>query len=119
MAVVASKATNGPGIRTLSRGHSNRMTRVTPATRTAERLTLSRWWAYSPHLPRNSAGSGPMSSPSRSLTWLEKMISAMPLVNPVTTGYGMNLIAPPRRARPKPTRMTPPIIVATMSPSTP
>ena len=26
------------------------------------------------------------------MTWLEKMITAIPLVNPVITGYGMNLI---------------------------
>ena len=43
----------------------------------------------------------------------------MPLVNPVTTGSGMNLITPPSFARPKPIRMTPAISVATMSPSTP
>jgi hypothetical protein len=36
-----------------------------------------------------------MRRPSRSLIWLEKMISAMPLVNPVTTGCGMNLMALP------------------------
>ncbi len=60
-----------------------------------------------------------MSSPKRSLTWLEKMISAIPLVNPMVTGKGMNLIAPPMRMNPNTTRITPAISVATRSPSTP
>ena len=41
-----------------------------------------------------------MRSPSRSFTWPEKMITAIPLVKPVTTGKGMNLIAAPSRASP-------------------
>ena len=60
-----------------------------------------------------------MGRPSRSRTWPAKMISAMPLVKPVTTGNGMNLIAPPSRASPNPTRITPPMSVATSRPSTP
>jgi hypothetical protein len=47
------------------------------------------------------------------------MMSAMPLVNPIVTGYGMNLIAPPSRNKPKATRMKPAMRVATTSPSTP
>ena len=34
-------------------------------------------------------------------------MTAMPLVKPVTTGYGMNLIAAPKRARPRITSRTP------------
>jgi hypothetical protein len=40
-------------------------------------------------------------------------------VNPVTTGKGMNLIAPPRRAKPNAIRIRPPMSVATIRPSTP
>ena len=36
-----------------------------------------------------------MPSPSRSRIWVEKMMTAMPLVNPSTIGYGMNLMTPP------------------------
>ena len=43
----------------------------------------------------------------------------MPLVNPIVTGNGMNLIAPPRRSSPKAIRMKPAMSVATTSPSTP
>ena len=34
-----------------------------------------------------------MRRPRKSFIWLEKMITAIPLVNPTTTGCGMNLIA--------------------------
>ena len=44
------------------------------------------------HFSKKSAGTAPMRSPRRSLTWLEKMMTAMPLVKPMTTGCGMNLI---------------------------
>ena len=43
----------------------------------------------------------------------------MALVKPVTTGKGMNLMAPPTRARPRPIRNSPAMSVATVSPSTP
>ncbi len=47
------------------------------------------------------------------------MITAMPLVKPVITGCGMNLIAEPSFARPMITSSTPAISVATVSPSMP
>ncbi len=47
------------------------------------------------------------------------MITAIPLVNPVITGWGMNLIALPSFAKPMMTSSTPAISVATVSPSTP
>ena len=46
-------------------------------------------------------------------------MSAIPLVKPIVTGYGMNLIAPPSRNSPKATRMKPAMSVATTRPSTP
>ena len=49
----------------------------------------------------------------------EKMITAMPLVNPVTTGNGMNLMAAPSFAMPNAISITPASRVATVSPSTP
>jgi hypothetical protein len=53
------------------------------------------------------------------LTWVEKITTAMPAVKPQVTGKGMNLITPPIRARPSPTRAAPAIMVATISPSSP
>jgi hypothetical protein len=50
---------------------------------------------------------------------VEKIITAMPLVNPATTGYGMNLIIDPKRAKPIITIITPAMIVAMVRPSNP
>ena len=58
-----------------------------------------------------------MPSPSRSLIWPEKMTTAMPLVKPAVTGYGMNLTAPPSRVRPMTMSMTPAMTVASTRPS--
>ena len=46
-------------------------------------------------------------------------MSAIPLVNPVTTGYGMNLIAPPNRASPIAISRTPAMSVHATRPSKP
>ena len=46
-------------------------------------------------------------------------MTAIPLVKPVTTGYGMNLIAPPNRARPRAISRTPARTVQIVRPSTP
>ena len=46
-------------------------------------------------------------------------MTAIPLVKPVTTGYGMNLIAAPKRARPRIMRRMPARIVQIVRPSTP
>ncbi len=47
------------------------------------------------------------------------MSAPMAAVKPVTTGKGMNLIAPPSFARPSASRMKPAISVAASRPSTP
>lgn len=47
------------------------------------------------------------------------MITAIPEVNPVMTGYGMNLISAPRRASPRRMRITPAMTVQTTRPSYP
>ena len=75
--------------------------------------------AYASHFARKCAGTAPIRRPSRSLTCDEKMMTAIPLVKPVTTGYGMNLIAPPKRARPNTISMTPAMIVTIVRPSRP
>lgn len=60
-----------------------------------------------------------MDSPRKSLTCPEKMIRAMPDVNPVTTGIGMNLMAVPSLATPSSTSITPAMKMATARPSIP
>ena len=47
------------------------------------------------------------------------MTSALPLVNPTTTGLGMKRTAVPKPKRPATMRMTPAIIVHMKRPSTP
>ena len=59
------------------------------------------------HFSRKSAGTAPIFKPRKSLTWLEKMMTAMPLVNPMTTGCGTNLMTAPSVTAPMMTRKTP------------
>lgn len=60
-----------------------------------------------------------MVRPNRSLIWLEKMITAIPAVKPVTTGSGIYLIHVPNRASPAMTSIAPAISVARTRPSYP
>ena len=118
-AVVTMRATNGLGMRRLNRGQATMMARVSTETDTAQGFIVARCPPKARHFSTNSGGTVPIRSPRKSLTSPEKMIRAMPLVNPMVTGYGMNLMAPPSRARPKPARMTPASRVAAARPSTP
>lgn len=61
---------------------------------------LPRCAKYACQRARNSPGTAPICRPSESLTWLEKMLTAMPAVKPVITGCGMNFINAPSRSRP-------------------
>jgi hypothetical protein len=117
--VHATSATNGAGIVRFTFGHRSRMARPTAETAMADGLALPALRAKAIHFSAKSVGTGPIRSPSRSFTWLLKMMTAMPLVNPVTSGAGMNLMAAPSRATPKPIRMAPARKVATDSPSMP
>ena len=85
----------------------------------AYQLAEPRCAAYDCHFSTNGAGTAPMRRPSTSLTWLEKITTAIPLVKPITTGCGTNLIAAPIRAAPSAMRSTPAMSVATVRPSTP
>ena len=51
-----------------------------------ERSSVVRFWPYAVHLLIKSAGTCGMFSPRKSLTWLEKIMTAMPLVKPTITG---------------------------------
>ncbi len=85
--VVSATAIRKPG----QCGRSLRSTRMIPivpaATPTAAVLTLGRAPASAVSLATIGPGSGPASvSPSRSLSWLARMITAIPEVNPTVTG---------------------------------
>ena len=67
----------------------------------------------------NSPGTLSMCSPKKSLICVLAMITAMPLVNPTTTGRGMNFTAFPRPVMPRNTSITPAISVHMYRPSTP
>ena len=56
-------------------------------------------------------------SPNRSLSWLDAMMIAMPMVKPLTTASGTKAIRLPARSSPASTRIAPAISVASTSPS--
>ena len=118
-AVVAISATNAPGIRRFTRGHSMMMSNERSATPSAEVLTVPMFLPYAATFSKKFAGTAPMLRPRKSLTWLEKMMTAIPLVNPVTRGLGTNLITEPSRASPIASSITPASRVAAVSPSSP
>ena len=60
-----------------------------------------------------------ISIPRKSLICVEKIVSAIPLVNPTTIGYGMNLKMAPIRHSPITTSITPAMIVAIIRPCIP
>jgi len=56
---------------------------------TACKLMLPRACHKASSLGRNAAGSFGTASPSNSLSWLAKMMTAIPAVKPTVTGKGM------------------------------
>lgn len=67
------------------------------------------------------SGPGSLASvrPSRSLSWLARMMTAMPAVNPTVTGKGMYLMNVPSRSSPMARMMAPLSMVASSRPSMP
>ena len=70
-------------------------------------------------LAKNSPGTLSICNPKKSLICVLAMSTAMPFVNPITTGRGMNLTAVPKPVAPKIIRSTPAIIVHMNRPSMP
>jgi hypothetical protein len=119
IAVVTTSATNGAGIFRMNFGQMIRIAIASADIPVASGVIDAALSAYAPHLARNSGGTAVMRRPNRSLICPEKMISAIPLVKPVTTGKGMNLMTLPSLKSPNPTRIAPAMSVATVRPSTP
>jgi hypothetical protein len=67
----------------------------------------------------NSPGTAGVSSPRKSLTCVLAISTAIPLVNPITTGRGMKRTADPRRPAPSAISTTPASTVQVKRPSTP
>ncbi len=85
-AVARIMATNGAGTTREMRGQTASTISVPMATSVVGRLIERRFSPYAVHFSMKSAGTAPIFSPRKSLSWLEKMITAMPEVNPVMTG---------------------------------
>ena len=74
---------------------------------------------YAIHLSTKSAGTFAIWSPKKSLICEEKIMSAIPLVKPTMSEYGMYFSKFPSRANPKPIMIKPAIKVAMVNPSVP
>ena len=68
---------------------------------------------------RSLPGSCARVSPRSSVSWLAKMITAMPAVKPTVTGKGMNLMKVPSRRSPAAASIRPDRKVARISPLIP
>ena len=117
--VVTSSATIDPGSRWLIRGQSRTVATVATAVSVALTLTLAAALTRLAMRGKNSLGTVFKSSPKKSLIWVDAMSTAIPLVNPIVTGRGMNRTAAPNPVRPIRTSMTPAIAVHIKRPETP
>ena len=118
-AVAATSATIEPGTRGARRG----ITRTT-ASEVAASASAAGFHCGSPAASavmrlKNSLGGSGMARPRKSLICVAAMSSAMPLVNPITTGLGMNFTARPNPVTARNTRMAPAIMVTINNPDMP
>src|SRR5215213_578452 len=107
IAVVTKMATNEPGILCVIFGQSNTIVTVMAASENEYQFTEDTYVKYAVHLKIKSAGTAPICNPRRSFTCEERITNAMPLVNPIIKGYGINFITDPNFARPMITSMMP------------
>ena len=84
------------------------MTRTVPIPiKVADGFNVEKWRIYSIHFSTKPGGVASILKPNRSLICVEKITTAIPVVNPVVTGKGMNLINAPIRNNPKAIRKPP------------
>ena len=118
-AVASTRATMGAGTRGANRGRitstasepSPRAVAIGEIVGSARAASISRG--------RNTPLGCAKSSPRKSLIWVLAISTAMPLVNPITTGRGMYRTADPSPVTPSSRIITPAIIVHMSRPSTP
>ena len=96
------------------------MTRTVPTeSATAAGVSVSRALQSAGSFSSSGPGSRSGASPSSSLSWLTKMMIAIPAVKPTVTGNGMNLMKVPSRRKPSAASISPDRKVARISPSMP
>ena len=117
MSEAPSTATRKPGTRGAKRRRAMMVASAAAASARVAGSMLPLAAQNASHFSMKPAGTFSMVRPNRSRIWLEKMITAMPEVKPVTTGSGMYLIQVPKRASPATISMAPAIKVASSSPS--
>jgi hypothetical protein len=91
--VVVISATNGPGSRIELWPEDDDRQRE-PDDGDGVHIVRSQMLGERAPLGKKIAGTAPIFKPNRSFTWLEKMMTAIPLVNPVTTGAEWYLMIP-------------------------
>ena len=100
------------GVSTITSSDTRPVTSVTGSMR--PRLVSS-----IPHLGRNCPGRSRRPRPRKSLTWVVKMVRAIPAVKPTTMGYGINLMTVPSLKTPISISIRPAMAVATARPVRP
>jgi len=95
-----SRTTVAGATRLQAAGHRRRRSRPPVDIRMAGHCAVSRLPARVFTIAKNSAGTFSTWRPRKSRIWARKMRTAMPLVKPTITGWGTNLIKPPRRKKP-------------------
>jgi len=116
--VAAISATIEPGSRRTTCGTTSTTINDAAPRAAATQLIPCRCAPSAAIRPKNSLGVA-TARPRKSLIWVEAMSSAMPLVNPSTTGRGMNFTDWPRPVSARNTRMTPAIMVTISRPERP
>ena len=112
-------ATRDGGIFLINLGHMIRIARDRAPMSTAMGFKVSIHTKTSLSFSMVSTGECKKVIPMKSLIWPMKMVTAMPVVNPVVMVYGMNRIRLPRRSTPMTISRMPASMVAAASPSMP
>ena len=108
-----------PGIRLVRRGSRRTIASVAKERPAARQDTVPTARLRTVMRGRKAAGRSTVVSPKKSLICVEAIRSAMPFVNPIVTGRGMNLTAAPRPVSPMITSIIPAIRVTRASPGMP
>ena len=79
-------AMSEPGILRENFGVRKIITTLSIPTVAAHQFMVSKWRIYTPHLAKKSDGTLSIVNPKRSFICVEKMVRAIPAVNPTTMG---------------------------------
>jgi hypothetical protein len=106
--VASSSAMNGDGSSLLSRlGHSRISASEAPDTASVMPSNSAKRALSVVTMAKKPAGICATGRPKKSLSWVRKISTAIPLVKPVISGIGKNLITCPSRITPISTSITP------------